>query len=329
MRAAAPSRSAGRCMPRAGWRCPATPSTGRATCGSTARRPRWSRSTTSRACASPPGSHTVSGRFEWSSRPESLPLPRRHRHRRPVRGWLARGAARASGWRRVARQAPQRRAGRRHGSAGLSPGAGRDPGLSTDAHPPQRGRRRARRGAGAARCPTDSLRCQSHGRSARAPGARRHACACRCAPGSHEVMLVARGTGVAHDAGAAGRQRRQMAARGNLELRRQRRAARRGGRRRRWHRSRAGQRARASGASTRRSAWTRPRSSTCVERSRGLSNADDNRLSLHAQPVAGLRSSRFHGRRQHRRRHAPRLAARHAGAIRACRARARMATSCW
>ena len=87
-----------------------------------------------------PGSYTLSGRFEWSSRPESLHASAVHRHRRSVRGRLARGAARAAGRRRVAGQAPQRRAGRRHGSAGLSPGAGRDPRLSTDAHPAQRGR---------------------------------------------------------------------------------------------------------------------------------------------------------------------------------------------
>ena len=66
-----------------------------------------------------------------------------------------------------------------------------------------------------------------------------------------------------------------------------------------------------------------------VERSRGIANADDNRLSLIARPVAGFRSRRVSPPSTsitgH---HAPRLAARHAGALRARERAAGPATSC-
>ena len=101
--------------------------------------------------------------------------------------------------------------------------------------------------ARAACCPTASRRCQLARRSARAPGARRHACACRCAPAARGDAGRARHRCREH-AGAPGPAGRQVAARGNLELRRQRRAARGGRRRRRRHRSRPGQRAAPSGA---------------------------------------------------------------------------------
>ena len=147
--------------------------------------------------------------------------------------------------------------------------------------------------------------------------------------GGHEVTLLARGAGAAADAGASGHGRRAVAARRNLEFRRERPAARRGRGRRGGHRSRAGQRARRVAPVARRSAWTPGAKLNVVERSRGLANADDNRLTLQSQPVARLRSRRLHCRRQHQRHDAARLAPRHAGAVHARRARRRTASSCW
>ena len=128
---------------------------------------------------------------------------RRHRHRRSVRRRLTRRSTGASRWRRLARQAPQRRAGRRHGSAGLPAGAGRDPRLSTDAHPPQRGGRSARGGAG----PRAARRLHAvviDGRSACAPRARRHAARAAARRQPRDLPVRARHRRGAH-AGAAGR----------------------------------------------------------------------------------------------------------------------------
>ena len=273
-----------------------------------------------------PGSYTVSGRFEWSSRPESLPLPRRHRHRRSVRRRHARGAAGAAGRRRVAGQAPQRRAGRRHGSAGLSPGAGRDPRLSTDAHPPQRGRRSARRGARRARCPTASRRCRCAAICPRASSATARL-RVQLRAGSHEVIAGRARHRRGEHAGAPGQ---------------------RGGK---WPREEiwsfaandALRVAAAEGAEGIDPAqanvpgeWRQypafrmdaAAKLNVVERSRGLSNADDNRLSLTRNAVARLRSSRIHGGRPH-----PRASCAATGGSTCrrrsrCRARARTTISC-
>ena len=130
-----------------------------------------------------------------------------HGHRRSGRGRRARGAARTPGRRRVAGQAPQRRAGRGHGSAGLSARAGRDPGLSTDAHPAQRRRAKRAKRCWARALPDGftplSLRGDLPARLERDGTLR-----VQLRAGSHEVILVARGTGVASTLGAP-RQRRQ------------------------------------------------------------------------------------------------------------------------
>ena len=282
-----------------------------------ARPRRWWRATACPRLRLAPGSYAVSGRFEWSSRPESLPLPdttaivdltvdgqRVAQPERPDGGvWL--------GKRRSAEQAAA------HGSAGLSPGAGRDPRLSTHAHPPERRRRSARRVARRARCPTASRR--SVAAAAHCPRGSSATARLRVQvrAGSHEI-IAGRARHAASPARWRGPSRRRPSGR-----------ARKSGAsppttrcaspRPKAPRASIPRRptCRASGASFPAFRMAADAKLTVVERSRGLANADDNRLSLQSQPVAGLRSRRLHRRRPHPGHHAPRLAARHAGAVRA------------
>ena len=261
MRAAARSPSAGRCSPKAGCSCRAI----------TEHWPRDVRLDGAPAAVVaigevpnlrlPPGSYTISGRFAWSSRPEALPLPdataivdlsvdgsRVAQPERPDGGvWL--------GKRRSAEQ-----------PANMEVQVYR---LVQDDIPVYLVTRMRLNVAGDAReemlarvLPEGFTPLSLTGVCPPASSAMA-ACASRCAPGSHEITLVARGTGVAHELHAAGRERRQMGARGNLELRLQ--------------RPRCASRppkaptvsiprrptCPANGASTRRSAWMRLRSSTC------------------------------------------------------------------
>ncbi len=82
-------------------------------------------------------------------------------------------------------------------------------------------------------------------------------------PGSHEVTAGGARCGCCHELRAAGRERRQMGARGNLELRLERPAARRGCRRAPRASIPHRPTCRVNGASTPPSAWMPPRNSRC------------------------------------------------------------------
>ena len=74
---------------------------------------------TGRACCSRRGNYTVDGPLRVERAPGVAADAVLERHRRSHRRRPARRAARTSRRRRLARQAPQRRAGRGHGSAGV------------------------------------------------------------------------------------------------------------------------------------------------------------------------------------------------------------------